>query len=214
MRCPVVCFVRPVERWRNLSPASWDEFYITYPPDAAGTFGTLGIELAGHREIAIMPSLADELRVMSRLMESPHAPGNGDRIDGLAYQIMLECQIAALEPVSDDPAEQLVRAAASWIRLNHRGRPRLEAFLRGKGVTYRTFMRKWDSLYDKSPSQLALDLRMEEARRLLLETSLSVEQVSVQLGVDDPLYFSRLFLRREGVSPRQYRVRERALGKA
>ena len=142
-------------------------------------------------------------------MEHPHEPGNGDRIDGAAYQLIMGCQIAALAPSSDDPDERIVREAASWIRLNYRTHLRMEAFLRDKGISYRTFLRRWNAMFGKAPSQYALDLKIEEAQRLLRETGLSVKAIAEQLQIEDPLYFSRLFRRREGVSPRQYRVRER-----
>ena len=40
---------------------------------------------------------------------------------------------------------------------------------------------------------------------LLDTTDLKVNQIGCQLGIDDPYYFSRLFKRQMGVSPRSYR---------
>lgn len=57
----------------------------------------------------------------------------------------------------------------------------------------------------------ALDLLHErillEARRMLVYTERPVAQVAVQLGFEDPLYFSRFFARRAGMAPTQYRLR-------
>lgn len=47
--------------------------------------------------------------------------------------------------------------------------------------------------------------RMREARSLLRESSLNVEQVAGASGFSDPRYFRRIFTRHQGISPRRYR---------
>ena len=48
-------------------------------------------------------------------------------------------------------------------------------------------------------------LRVARARFLLDTTTLTVAEVAAELGYSDPLYFSRLFRRAQGQSPRDYR---------
>jgi len=47
--------------------------------------------------------------------------------------------------------------------------------------------------------------RVRVARHLLRETDLSVTEIAHQVGFDDPAYFSRVFARHAGVSPRTCR---------
>ncbi|AJQ92414.1 arabinose operon transcriptional regulator AraC [Gynuella sunshinyii] len=49
------------------------------------------------------------------------------------------------------------------------------------------------------------DQRVSLARQLLITTNLAVNQVSRHLGYQDALYFSRVFKKKLGVSPREYR---------
>ncbi len=49
------------------------------------------------------------------------------------------------------------------------------------------------------------DRRLAVARELLAEGRLSVKEVSARAGFGDPSYFSRVFTRKEGVSPSDYR---------
>jgi AraC family transcriptional activator of pobA len=53
-----------------------------------------------------------------------------------------------------------------------------------------------------------IERRMAEARSLLAETDLPVAEVARRVGVPDPGYFSRLFSRRHGASPREWRGRQ------
>ena len=50
-------------------------------------------------------------------------------------------------------------------------------------------------------------LRVAEARNILLNTELTVKEVGEALGYKDTFYFSRVFKRITGVSPRSYRNR-------
>lgn len=47
--------------------------------------------------------------------------------------------------------------------------------------------------------------RMQEARRLLVETGLSVEEIGHRVGYEDPAYFSRCFRREHGVAASAWR---------
>jgi AraC family transcriptional regulator, transcriptional activator of pobA len=51
-----------------------------------------------------------------------------------------------------------------------------------------------------------IERRMAEARGLLAETDLPVGEVARRVGVTDPGYFSRLFTREHGASPRNWRA--------
>ncbi|MBM7582351.1 two-component system response regulator YesN [Caldicoprobacter guelmensis] len=48
-------------------------------------------------------------------------------------------------------------------------------------------------------------VRMEEAKKLLKDTSLSIVAVASQVGYDDASYFSKVFKKYVGVTPAQYR---------
>ena len=52
-----------------------------------------------------------------------------------------------------------------------------------------------------------IERRMTEARGLLAETDLPVAEVARRVGMADPGYFSRLFGRAHGTSPRNWRAR-------
>ncbi|MFK8056867.1 MAG: helix-turn-helix domain-containing protein [Saprospiraceae bacterium] len=57
----------------------------------------------------------------------------------------------------------------------------------------------------KPTSQLIIDRRILEAKRLLLHTESLVNQVGYTLGFGDPSYFVKLFKKQVGMTPMQFR---------
>jgi len=74
-------------------------------------------------------------------------------------------------------------------------------------VSRSTLRRIFKKLTGKSPYAWILDARLERACYLLRTTTVSVAQISQQTGFQDPSYFIRIFGRREGIPPHQYRMK-------
>jgi AraC family transcriptional regulator, arabinose operon regulatory protein len=68
------------------------------------------------------------------------------------------------------------------------------------------FSGRYKQLTGYSPIKHFLNMKMEHACHLLDATELGVGEISNRLGYDDPLYFSRLFSKTIGISPRSYRA--------
>lgn len=67
------------------------------------------------------------------------------------------------------------------------------------------FLRMFRAAYGCTPHQFQLQLRVEKARALLAQTRLSVQAIAELLCFDEPASFSRLFRKKVGVYPSQYR---------
>lgn len=57
-------------------------------------------------------------------------------------------------------------------------------------------------------SEYLLAIRMKEAKRLLSHTSMSLEEIAEQSGIQDYSYFNKMFKKYSGETPGQYRRRE------
>ncbi|RFB33113.1 AraC family transcriptional regulator [Brevibacillus sp. VP] len=53
-----------------------------------------------------------------------------------------------------------------------------------------------------------IQIRMDKAASLLVETDATLREIAVSVGYEDPYYFGRLFKKYKGVSPARFRVRE------
>ena len=72
-------------------------------------------------------------------------------------------------------------------------------------MTAAHFIRSFRAAYGETPQRYRSNYRLREAKMMLSDTSLSVSAISERCGFDDPLYFSRAFKKRFGVSPSEYR---------
>ena len=73
------------------------------------------------------------------------------------------------------------------------------------GITAKHFISIFKNHIGVPPQKYRQQQLVKKACVLLLDTSMTVQEISYALGVDDPLYFSRLFRSVQGVSPRDYR---------
>lgn len=59
--------------------------------------------------------------------------------------------------------------------------------------------------------QLLTNIRINEAKRLLLETTLSIQEIAEKTGFSQANYFSRIFKEQTGANPRNYRKKSKQL---
>ena len=72
------------------------------------------------------------------------------------------------------------------------------------GISTSHFIRSFKSAYGMTPNDYRQNYRISKAMNLLNMTDLSVAEVAYQCGYNDPLYFSRIFKKRTGISPSEY----------
>lgn len=66
-------------------------------------------------------------------------------------------------------------------------------------------VRLFHRYFHTTPRQFLLDLRIDRARRLLADETVSIKEIAAAVGYDNALNFSTSFRHRFGVSPREYR---------
>ncbi len=95
----------------------------------------------------------------------------------------------------------------SWIQANLNEDLSVEALAAKAGMSPRTFARVFSRQTGRTPAKTVELLRLETARRLLEESSLSLKEIAVRCGFLEEDRMRRSFLRSLGVSPQTYRAR-------
>jgi AraC-like DNA-binding protein len=72
------------------------------------------------------------------------------------------------------------------------------------------FSDRFRDLVGIRPLEYLMQRRLERAQYLLVASAASVKEVAVQVGFSDPAYFTRVFTRRCGRSPSEYRLSHKA----
>jgi transcriptional regulator GlxA family with amidase domain len=121
--------------------------------------------------------------------------------DGLAPYIVFEGR--------RDHGDRAIEAAQDWVAGHFSVVDPVERMIRRSGLAGRTFKRRFTQAAGLSPIAYVQRLRIEDAKRRLERTEASVDEVSWQVGYEDPAFFRRLFRRITGLAPGAYRRRFR-----
>lgn len=73
------------------------------------------------------------------------------------------------------------------------------------GMTTREFTKAFAAAFHTTPHQLLLDRKITKAKRLLVESTASIAEISVQLGFFNPDHLWAAFAQRVGTTPSGYR---------
>ena len=99
----------------------------------------------------------------------------------------------------------IVEAAIHFMKENLEKRITLQDILRYVGYSPSHFSMLFKRATGMSTLSYFNQLKVEHACHLLAHTDMKVNQIGFKLGFHDSLYFSRLFSKTMGMSPRQYR---------
>lgn len=94
-----------------------------------------------------------------------------------------------------------------WIAANYSGPGPVAQMTRLSGLPERTFARRFKQSTGMAPLEYVHTLRLEEAKQMLEAGAEPVEAIANEVGYEDAGFFSRLFRRKVGLTPQQYRRR-------
>ncbi len=103
--------------------------------------------------------------------------------------------------------DAVITECQTWVAEHYDQETPVAAMVERSGLTDRTFKRRFAKATGLSPMEYVHTLRLEEAKQMLETGALPVEMVAMEVGYEDASFFGRLFRRKVGLTPAQYRKR-------
>ncbi len=184
-----------------------DAFFIIYPPEFVEKFTRVGLlddTLCWNIQLT-----AEVLAYLNRLRDMmAHAEefSVADRIDLLSFQLLEELffQKKVLTAIRDEMSGKIEKIA-SYFQLHFADNLSMTQIAAEHGFSRSTFFRHWNRRFDIGPGRYVMQLRLNEAKRLLRETGRSIEEIAYSLHFCDPAYFCSAFKREFKLTPARYR---------
>lgn len=142
-----------------------------------------------------------QFETMAELCRHPARDGIADQIDLLALFISV-LSVKGPSPDQLSGPRQQVYQAERWLREHFRELSSLDGVAERFGLSSATFRRLWGREFPQSPWQYVIDLRLQEARRLLqYQHEMRVKEIAGAVGFEDQRHFATLYRRKFGETP-------------
>lgn len=131
-------------------------------------------------------------------------PFQRQEIDDCLHRLFPSLSSSHLQtPQETSPFAQKVDA---WLRLHYGEDLSLEQVAQGVGMSPFYFSRLFRTTYNQTFLEYLTDYRITSASRLLSTSDISIRDIAALVGYSDANYFSKVFKRHFGVTPREYRL--------
>lgn len=141
--------------------------------------------------------------ILDRMLRGERLSGRKHSIEPLGVRKRLSTDVLAV-------GDKHVAEAVAFIRNNAHKNLRVEDLLGVVPLSRRVLEARFRKALNRTPHQEISRARANAVRELLLESDMSLSQISEALGIEHPEYLSVFFKKETGLSPREYRDRVRA----
>jgi len=107
--------------------------------------------------------------------------------------------------------DAIIARCQQWAAEHYAASSPVSAMENLSGLPERSFKRRFKQATGMSPMEYVHTLRLEETKQILETTDLPVEAIANEVGYEDPSFFGRMFKRKVGLTPAQYRKKFKSL---
>ena len=119
--------------------------------------------------------------------------------------IIFQRELTREQVLKNEYLDHEMDTAMTYFNENYNRDINIEEYATSKGMSVSWFIRSFKKFTGSTPMQFIVALRVNNAQVLLEATNYSINEISKIVGYDNQLYFSRLFHKLKGDSPRDYR---------
>lgn len=128
-----------------------------------------------------------------------------EQLDICLRQIFIQLQRCGNRIAQPHPRREM-EEAVQYFQQHHTEQIHIEAYASSRGMSVSWFLRCFKEYTGQSPARYITGVRINNAVNMLENTNCTIAQIGAMVGYENPLYFSRIFRKYKGVSPREYRA--------
>ena len=141
---------------------------------------------------------------------SPGVPSPGVPSPGVPSPGVPSPDIRREEHAEAMPRDEVAETIREYIRNNYMKEISMQDAARMMNYSDAYFCKLFKQCFDQNFTSYLTGFRVNEAKKLLKDRSISVKDVSMQVGYYDSNYFAKVFKRMTGMIPSEYRDSETA----
>lgn len=147
-----------------------------------------------------------EMMQMQIIQETQRVSAHAEfKISCLFHVLLTELLVKSSKSTSSEKTSSIIEKIVRYLQTNYKVDISFDALCREFGIS-RTHMNRCFRQYTGfSPHDYLIQLRLNNAKLMLKNTDLSVEDVCLQSGFQDTAYFIQAFKKKEGITPLKYR---------
>ena len=214
--CAGTCFFLFPGVWHRYKPnfdSGWEEYWVGFKGQYPKHIMEQGF--FDKKKPFIYIGLNEEMqRLFRKLLDSvkSSSPGYQQIISGVTLEILgLINSISLNKDTGSDISGKSVAKAKFRMQESIENPIGIDELLDEIPMSYSKFRQVFKRATGLSPNQYYLDIRLNKAKELLTATSLSINEIAYHTGFESIFYFSKLFKKKNGISPKDYRACKQVL---
>ncbi|MFV0279068.1 MAG: AraC family transcriptional regulator [Parahaliea sp.] len=185
----------------------WTLYWVHFQGVSSGLF----MEYMGYRNgrpvtrVGLAPALATAFHSLLSVARTGYSSRAFINAANQLRHLCTQFALAANREQASHPAGLDLEALQAYMQDNIHQGLELDDLAAVAHLSKYHFSGRYKALTGYSPIKHFLHMKIEYACQLLDSSDLSVKAIATAVGYQDPLYFSRLFRKTMGLSPRDYR---------
>lgn len=169
--------------------------------------GAVASDWAGKHALHDLVRMESTLSHLEKVRPHPAAGDESVWADHLVLDLLRQRRHErnTAEKTVERAPDRLMFQVAERMRKELSGSFSLDEVAGGLRLTPSQISRRFKAAFGTNPALYRTRLRMQESRRLLLETDWTLERIAEACGYENAFYFSRVFHAQNGQSPSRFR---------
>ncbi len=190
-----------------LADTGWQEYWVGFSGEHADRLfknGLFNLEKPVHHMGLNQEIMVDFEQIIRFCRQQP--PGFQVRLGAMVLQLLAHIHTSKLSSQTTQKDSELVQMARAVMQLHIDEGIEINQIAKELGVGYTYLLGIFRQYTGLTPYKYFLQLRIHRAKDLLENPSLSIKEVSAKMNFENQYYFSRIFKRKTGCAPSQWRA--------